>query len=568
MGRVIAAPEGSISVLSIDQGGNEHWQLFALDGNPGDAMGQIRALTQNPTRIHEPGAWRDGVRFVFSSNRRDSRFFDVYEVDAAKGGEPHLVRQEDALVSVLAALGDRVLLSRANTNLDADLILAENDGETLLTPHTGELTIPSADIVGREVLAAANPEREFAALIRYRQGATPEVIREFDGDVEIVRGEPGRSRVAFAVNRGGRSELHVLDLDSNEDRVLETPGIGVPSVFAWVPSGDELVFDFSSPTTGHEIWLSELDSGTLRPLTTGPAAMPGPMVAPTLHSFRAVDGLEVPYWEYAPSEGTARGTIIFVHGGPESQARPVFGGGMYAFLTSEGWRVIDPNVRGSTGYGRTYVHLDDVRKRMDSVRDLRDLVTALSTEGKARAGRVGIFGGSYGGFMVLAAVTTYPELWGAAVEFFGISNFVTFLEHTGVWRRKVREAEYGSLELDREFLNSISPIYHVDRITSPLLIAHGENDVRVPIAEAEQIAEALRVRGIPVEFLRYANEGHGFARIENQVESFGRAVEFFSRYLKPNEPQQSEWSVVGPRESGSEVERVRLLEDPNQRAGS
>jgi dipeptidyl aminopeptidase/acylaminoacyl peptidase len=177
------------------------------------------------------------------------------------------------------------------------------------------------------------------------------------------------------------------------------------------------------------------------------------------------------------------------------------------------------------------VHLDDVRQRMDSVRDLRDLVRALSTEGKMAPGRIGIMGGSYGGFMVLAAITSYPNLWGAAVEFYGISNFVTFLEQTGPWRRKVREAEYGSLERDREFLEAISPIHHVDRIRTPLLVAHGQNDPRVPIVEAEQIVEALRKRNVPVEFLRFENEGHGFTRIENQVESYGRAEEFFARHL-------------------------------------
>jgi dipeptidyl aminopeptidase/acylaminoacyl peptidase len=268
-------------------------------------------------------------------------------------------------------------------------------------------------------------------------------------------------------------------------------------------------------------------------VTRSPTPLPGPAIEPSLHRISAEDGLEVPYWEYAPSSGTPRGTILSVHGGPEAQARPYFYSGIHSFLVSEGWRVIEPNVRGSTGYGRTYVHLDDVRRRMDSVRDLRDLVRALASEGKAPPGRVGVFGGSYGGFMVLAAITTYPELFSAAAEFFGIANFVTFLERTGPWRRKVREDEYGSLEHDREYLATISPIHHVDRIVAPLLVAHGDNDVRVPLEETEQIVAALKRRGVPVEFLRYANEGHGFSRLENQLDSYGRTVEFFDRYLPP-----------------------------------
>jgi len=530
--RVIAAPTGSNLLLSLDRGGDEHWQLFLRDSNASDVARPVRPLTEDPQHIHEPGAWRDGSRFVFASNRRDVRFFDVHEVNVADGAT-RLVRQEDALVSIVAAEPDRLLLSRAITNLDSNLLLLEGERELVLTPHTGELTVWSADLLDGSVIAGANPDREFAALLRYKPGGSPELLREFDGDVEVVKCDPAGSRVAYGVNREGRSELHVLDLRSNEDRVVDTPGAGVATTFAWIPRSESFVFDFSSPTTGWEVWRCDLPAGTVRPLTRSPARMPGPTVEPTLHAFRAEDGLRVPYWEHAPDPAKERGTLVLVHGGPEGQARPFFGHGIVSFLVSEGWRVIEPNVRGSTGYGRTYVHLDDVRRRMDSVRDLRDLVRALEAEGRARPGRVGVFGGSYGGFMVLAAIATYPNLFGAAAEFFGIANFVTFLEKTGPWRRKVREPEYGSLELDREFLESISPIHHVERIVTPLLVAHGVNDVRVPFVEAEQIVEALRARSIPVEFLRYDNEGHGFLRLENQVDSFGRTVEFFTRYLPP-----------------------------------
>jgi len=528
--RVMAAPTGGNLLLSLDHGGDEHWQLFLRDSSAADVPHPVRPLTDDPEHIYEPGAWRDDRRFVFASNRRDARFFDVHELNVADGTS-RLVRQEDALVAIVAAEPDRLLLNRSNTNLDADLLLLEGEREVLLTPHTGELTVWSADLLDGSVIAGANPDREFAALLRYRPGTSPEVLREFDGDVEVLKCDRAGARVAYGVNRDGRTELHVLDLRSNEDRTVRTPGAGVAATFAWVPRSDSFVFEYSSPTTGWDVWRCDLPAGTVRPLTRSPVPMPGPTVEPTLHAFRAEDGLRIPYWEYAPDPKAERGTILFVHGGPEAQARPVFGSGLVAFFVAQGWRVIEPNVRGSTGYGRTYVHLDDVRRRMDSVRDLRDLVRALEAEGRARPGRVAVFGGSYGGFMVLAAITTYPELFGAAADFFGIANFVTFLEKTGPWRRKVREAEYGSLEHDREFLEAISPIHHVDRIVTPLLVAHGANDVRVPLVEAEQIVTALGTRGIPVEFLRYDNEGHGFLRLENQVDSFGRAVEFFTRHL-------------------------------------
>ncbi|MHB1867177.1 MAG: alpha/beta hydrolase family protein [Thermoplasmata archaeon] len=533
VGKIVACPKRSALVLSLDRGGNEHWQLFIREGDPSDGATETRSLTNDPAYIHEPGAWRDTTRFVFASNRRDLRFFDVYETNVDGNGEPRLLRKEDSLLSVVAAGEQRVLLHRSNTNLDSDLILLEGERDVVLTPHSGELTVRTADLAKRDVYAGANPNREFAALVRYVPDDTPEIVGEFDGDVESLRTDPTGDRIAFSVNRQGPSELHLLDLKTNEDAVLTIPDTGVITSIAWNPDGSRFVFDYSSPNSGREIWLYDVASRQLRPVTKSPVPMPGETVTPTLHSYFAQDGLEVPYWEYAPKSGQVRGTILSVHGGPESQARPVFGSGIYAFLVSEGWRVIEPNVRGSTGYGRSYVHRDDVRKRMDSVRDLRDLVHVLVASGTALRGSVAIWGESYGGFMVLAALTTYPDLWGAAAEFFGISNFVTFLERTSPWRRKVREAEYGSLTTDREFLEAISPIHQVDRITTPLLVAHGQNDTRVPVAEAEQIVEALKIRNVPVEFLRYTNEGHGFTRIENQVDSLGKVAEFLARHIEP-----------------------------------
>lgn len=532
VGDLSAAPDGTGLILSLDQGGNEHWQLFVREGDPQDRSRPVRALTHDPTRIHTVGAWRDGNRFVFTSNRRDPRFFDVYDIDVRAGGEPRMLRQEDANVEVVAADRHRVLAARANTNLDQDLLLLEDGRETLLTPHSTELSIRSSDFLGPDVIAAANPDRELAGLVRYRTNGTSEVLREFDGDVELVKTEPGGTRVAYEVNRGGRSELRVWESRSGADEVVPLPGTGVVDTLTWVPGADRVVFDFSSPSHGLEVWHYDLRTGAVRAITRGSTRMPGPGVEPTLHRFRAQDGLEVPFWEYAPARGRVRGTIVSVHGGPEAQARPIFANGVYSHLVREGWRVVQPNVRGSLGYGRTYVHLDDVRKRMDSVRDLRDLAHALSAQGKGRLGDFGIIGGSYGGFMVLSALTTYPELWGAGVEFVGIANFVTFLEKTGPWRRKLREPEYGSLEHDREFLESISPLHHADRIVAPLLVGHGANDPRVPVGEAEQIVAALRTRRIPVEFLRFENEGHGFVRLENQVEALHRAYAFFDRYLR------------------------------------
>jgi dipeptidyl aminopeptidase/acylaminoacyl peptidase len=223
--------------------------------------------------------------------------------------------------------------------------------------------------------------------------------------------------------------------------------------------------------------------------------------------------------------------IVSVHGGPEGQALPTFSGVDQYFL-SRGYAILAPNVRGSTGYGKTYSHLDDVFKREDSVKDLAAAVEWLKTEGGANPKRIAVMGGSYGGYMVLAAITLYPDIWSAAVEMFGIANFETNLQRTSGYRRKLREREYGTLDKDLEFLKSISPIYKVDRIKAPLFVLQGRNDPRVPYTESEQIVSALKERNRPVEYILFPDEGHGFVKLNNRLRMYPQIVEFLDKYLK------------------------------------
>jgi dipeptidyl aminopeptidase/acylaminoacyl peptidase len=222
--------------------------------------------------------------------------------------------------------------------------------------------------------------------------------------------------------------------------------------------------------------------------------------------------------------------VVVVHGGPEGQYRPTFQP-VAQYLAMAGFAVLAPNVRGSSGYGKSYMHLDDVRKRMDSVADLAYAAYWLRDTGGADPDRIAVYGGSYGGFMVLAALTTYPDLWAAGVDLVGIANFVTFLENTGPWRRHLREAEYGSLEHDRAFLEEISPINKVDRIRAPLLVIHGANDPRVPIGEAEQMVAHLKSLGRTVDFLRLDDEGHQIAKLKNKLRAYPMALDFLQQNL-------------------------------------
>jgi dipeptidyl aminopeptidase/acylaminoacyl peptidase len=241
----------------------------------------------------------------------------------------------------------------------------------------------------------------------------------------------------------------------------------------------------------------------------------------------------IPAWFFRPQEtdGRSAPVIVVVHGGPESQFRPVFNV-LIQFFINHGYAVLAPNVRGSTGYGKAYSHLDDVEKRMDSVADLAYAAAWLKDQPDIDGDRLAVYGGSYGGFMVLSSLTTYPDLWAAGVDIVGISNFVTFLENTSDYRRAHRELEYGSLESDREFLESISPSNHLAAIAAPLIVIHGANDPRVPVGEAEQIVDALSKRGIPVQFLNFDDEGHGLSKLKNRLVAYPAIVDFLDMHLR------------------------------------
>jgi dipeptidyl aminopeptidase/acylaminoacyl peptidase len=308
------------------------------------------------------------------------------------------------------------------------------------------------------------------------------------------------------------------------------------SSMAVSPDGKYLAVTLASPSNPTNIWVIDLE--TKMPWRATDVGLVGlntsSFSGATLHRFNSFDGLSVPFFRYLPKgKRPKRGwpCLVFIHGGPESQYKPDFNP-VIQFLISAGFAVIAPNIRGSSGYGRRYLDLDNVEKRLDSIHDIEQLALHLRDPAHGiDTDRFVIYGGSYGGFSVLSSMTEYPDLWKAGVDLFGISNFVTFLKNTAYWRRSLREAEYGSLDKDIEVLERISPINKVDRIKAPLFIIQGDRDERVPLSESLQIYESLKSRGVPVKMIRFPDEGHGVVKLENRITAYTALLEWLRQVV-------------------------------------
>jgi dipeptidyl aminopeptidase/acylaminoacyl peptidase len=514
-------------LFGMDAGGNERTQLFLLES------GEVRDLTRAPGAIHYYGGFSpDGERVAYTATRRNGTDFDVFVQEP--GGEPEMVWEVPGYhtVSDWAPDGSFLLVSRHRSNLDNDLYrldLATGEA-TLLTPHEEDARFYGARVTpdGGSVYLATDRDGDFMRLAHFDLATLDlEYLTPDDRDVEAVElAEDGRYLLASR-NVEGYSDLMLF---SGEGSRMPDPDVpeGILGGFEFSPDSRRLAFTLVGPTRNADVWVMDLPDGEARRITrSSTAGIPrSTFRRPHLVRYPSFDGREIPALFYEPEEENAP-VVVNVHGGPESQSRPAFAP-VTQFLLHRGYAVFFPNVRGSTGYGKTYTHLDDVELRMDSVKDLAHAAYWLREKGHQR---VAVMGGSYGGFMVLAALTEYPELWTAGVDIVGIANLVTFLDNTGSYRRALREAEYGSLSRDRDFLESISPIHKAENIKAPLMVIHGKNDPRVPVGEAEQIVEKVRKNGGAVEYLLYEDEGHGLAKLKNRLEAYPKIAAFLDKHL-------------------------------------
>lgn len=546
-------PDGKGLIFGKAVGGNENTQFFWMS-NDGAI---VKELTNSPQVRHNFGAIsRDGMRIYYASNKRDRNWFDVYAMMIADGRE-ELIYQDDGSNSVAAVSddGSKLVISRSGVrfSLDNDLYLVDERTKKAehLTPHAEATEFGEVEFLDNNtILLATNKDREFYNLAKMDLPSKKiQMLNNMNWDTDAAVFSHNGEMFAHAINREGFSELYYTDKRNvgKKSTPVPLPAKGTVGGLEFSKVGYKLAFTFSGAKYNTDIWIYDLFTKKLMQVTkSSRSGIPqDSFVEPQLIKFKSFDGRGIPAWYYKPTkypfvmfeakEGKVESmnlpVIVSVHGGPEGQERAGFNA-LYQYYLSRGYAILAPNVRGSTGYGKTYSHLDDVEKREDSVKDLAAAVEWLKTSGGADPRRIAVMGGSYGGYMTMAAITLYPDLWAAAVNTVGIVNWETFLKNTSGYRRRQREVEYGMLDKNIDFLRKISPIAKVDRIKTPLFVIHGKNDPRVPYTEAEQIVEVLRKRGATVECKLYDDEGHGISKLKNRLELYPLVADFLDKFMK------------------------------------
>ena len=547
IGLVSYQPGGERLLLAWDRGGDEKHRLEMLEPD-----GSLTPLTLAPDAMHFFGGWSaDGHRLSIAANERSGRDFDLVVQDVTTG-EARTVLQGSGLRRTGPVSPDgRSLLSvemRGSFDEDLQQVDLATGAVRSLAPHgeKARFLSPQWSRDGKTVYVLTDLGDDFLRLCAVdRESLQHRSLDEGGADVNCFALAPDGRLLAYVRNVDGYSQLRILDLTSGQPLALPELPTGVicrDAVPAWLddptwsPDSRLLAFSLNGPRRTQNIWLLDVEDGMLRQLTfaTQAGLAPARLAEPTLVQYPTFDGRQIPAFLYAPLGAQPDGShaaVVQIHGGPESQARPGFDP-VVQYLVMRGYVVLVPNVRGSTGYGKAYSHLDDVEKRLDSVADADYAARWLAQSGWADGKRIACYGGSYGGFMVLSCLTEYPETWAAGVEFYGIANFLSFFQHTAAWRRAYRAGEYGSPERDRALLERLSPIHRVDKIRAPLFVFHGANDVRVPIEETEQIVAALQARGVPVDYLRVEDEGHSISRLSNRLALYPAVATFLDRYLK------------------------------------
>ncbi len=546
--------DGSI-LFTRDRGGDENFQFGVLEDD------SLTWLTSQHDVKHRVNFNSEDFLY-YIANIQDRSRLDLYRWKISlRRNEPELILkpESDIMVAKLES-GDKnsLILRKIRGNADQELILFDLEMsrmENLTAPLSeGKPTRWNAvRWLNQEKLLvitdhASNYNRLAILSLNSDFETYPAIEESLKWEVEDVTWNENSDRTYYVNNEEGYASLYggIFKHDGiDEFETYELPYKG-SLVYGDARSfgrgmtlshdGKYLALTLSAPTKPVSVWIYDITNHSMweNAVINTMGLKLDDFRDCTLHRIESFDQLSIPYFRYIPAGDIPDGGwpgLMLIHGGPESQIVPSFSP-VIQFYLSAGFAVITPNIRGSMGYGKTYLNLDNLEKRLDSIMDIKYIAHHLKKHDPQIDGnRLIIYGGSYGGFAVLSAMTEHPEIWKAGVDIVGISNFVTFLQNTASWRRPLRESEYGSLEHDMDTLIRISPIHKVDCIQAPLFIIQGDNDERVPLSESIQIYERVKEKGIEVQMLRYSDEGHGLAKLENRIDAYTKVLNWLNEIV-------------------------------------
>ena len=532
-GRFLPADEFGSILLTMSSGGNEKYQVFFYDGE----MREARRITDGKSRNLLGPVRDDGLFMIISNNSRNGRDTDLYIASPHQTGELSPLMQttgEYWIPMDWSRDGSTILINRyvsRNESYPALLSVATGKKRKIPVPGGRKGKVSFGDMKfspdGKSAYMVCDADGEFRRLARVDLTSFEFkwLSADIPWDVEQIAINPASGigsivPAAFTINQGGSSELFLL-LGDKHDRV-DLP-IGIIGSLEFAIEGTRLAFTHSRPNGPSDVWsLGLLEPGLIRWTYSEIGGLDeGQFISPKMIKFKTFDERMIPAFYFKPRSATQEkpaAVIVNIHGGPESQYRPYFSSSDQFYLNELGIAVIRPNVRGSAGYGKSYLLMDNGDKREDSVRDIGALLEWIAAQPELDASRVAVMGGSYGGYMVLGSLTHFSDRLKAGVDIVGIASFATFLKNTSEYRRDLRRAEYGD-ERDpkmKAFFNRIDPVKNAAKIKTSLLVAHGVNDPRVPYSEAEQIAPKVRANGQTVWTVYADNEGHGFRKKANR----------------------------------------------------
>lgn len=542
------SPTGDWLALSVAPGGGMNTQIYLVHS---DGTG-LKRFTAGGKDNNWLARWtHDGSALMMSSNIRDGAAMDSYLLQVPDG-KMKLVAQNPGIGTTedMSRDGRNVLISRMKSRGSDDVYLVEvATGRAVnLTAHEGPGEFAgwfSRD--GNTVYLASNKDRDLKAFAKLKIGAdgTP-------GAIKVIAERPDAELADFEVNEqgtmavlmwdvAGKSEISFLDLTTEK----MTPGPTLPAELAYSPKfspdGTQLALVANGAAAPSDIWVMDLASKHLRQVTFSPHAGVNldELARPRLVRYSAEDGLPLTGWLWLPHKWTAPGPVVLsFHGGPEGEELPSFRSD-YQALVSQGIAVFAPNVRGSDGFGKRFVNLDNGELRANAVKDIKSSVTYLVANHIGDQHRLGIMGGSYGGYMTMAGLTEYPDMFKAGADLFGVVNFETFFAHTEPWMAAISTVEYGDPKTQADMLRRLSPIHKVDQVKAATIVLHGANDTNVPVVEAEQVVNSLKQRSIPVKYVLFPDEGHGWRKTNNRIRSSVEVTRWFVQYLNPDEPTAS-----------------------------